>query len=56
MKCEERRRSDRRKSGPCTTPVEDKAWVRKQINQDTCEAHGVFCCDECFDMTTSEDE
>lgn len=28
--------------------------MRKQVAEDTCEEHGVFCCDICFDMTPVE--
>ena len=24
--------------------------LARQIDEDTCEAHGVFCCTDCFDM------
>ncbi len=24
-------------------------WVDQQVAEDTCSAHNVFCCSECFD-------
>jgi hypothetical protein len=30
--------------------------VEKQVAEDTCDEHGVFCCSRCFDMSTSRDK
>jgi hypothetical protein len=27
------------------------ADIAEQMDEDTCTAHGVFCCDRCFDMS-----
>lgn len=31
-------------------------FMQKQIDEDTCEEHGVFCCPECFDMRPIDEE
>ena len=31
-------------------------FVQKQIDEDTCEEHGVFCCPECFDMRPIDED
>ena len=30
--------------------------TRRQIEEDTCATHGVWCCPKCFDMTTGEEK
>jgi hypothetical protein len=32
---------------------EQRERIHQQIREDTCEEHGVFCCDECFDMSVA---
>jgi len=35
---------------------ENAELLRQQIDEDTCDAHGIFCCDECFDMHPHVDD
>jgi len=30
--------------------------MREQVQEDTCYAHGIFCCGSCFDMTPTTTE
>lgn len=33
----------------------DEVFVEAQVQEDTCEQHGIFCCEQCFDMTPVEE-
>lgn len=33
---------------------QEQAWVKQQIDEDTCEEHNVFCCPLCFRMGAPE--
>jgi hypothetical protein len=33
---------------------QEQAWVKQQIDEDTCEEHNVFCCPLCFKMGAPE--
>lgn len=35
--------------GICDECVEEES-VKQQVEEDTCLAHGIFCCALCFDM------
>lgn len=39
----------------CVLAQVDSKDIQRQVEEDTCKKHGVFCCEECFDMTTQED-
>jgi hypothetical protein len=31
----------------------DEMWVELQVSEDTCKAHNVFCCPECFEVAAA---
>jgi hypothetical protein len=33
----------------------ERQRVQRQIAEDTCEKHGVFCCPDCFDLVGEDD-
>lgn len=33
--------------------LKDRWSTKQQVAEDTCQEHGVFCCSECFDQTTT---